>query len=103
MTGERHFLADRGTPQTTEAPRIADVIAGQDRLASKYPVNVGYCEGFRKTAHRARLPLALGRLQKASREGTRGDVDDPVPQGLWRLMVEGSDWTRRMTARWSAS
>jgi membrane protein implicated in regulation of membrane protease activity len=62
-----------------------------------------YVKGFggRPTAHAYRWHW--GRRQKASSEGTRGDVDDPVPQGLWRLMVEGSDWTRPMTARWSAS
>ena len=41
-------------------PRIADMIGGPDRLANTKPTNVRNCEGFRRTAHRARLPLALG-------------------------------------------
>ena len=89
MTGERHFLADRGTPQTTEAPRIADVIAGQDRLASKYPVNVGYCKGFRMTAHYGSCREDWGRLRKASSEGTRGRLRDgrvAIAMGIWPIV-----------------
>ena len=42
MVASGSISADPGTPQTTAAPRITDVIAGQDRLAGKYLVNVGY-------------------------------------------------------------
>jgi xanthine dehydrogenase YagR molybdenum-binding subunit len=104
-------LAGRDAPFAGAAAENVQVSDGRLALAGKNLnitrlwrsaesfANVGFCEGFRTSAHCDSAERHRGRRPKASREGTRGELRYGMCRALWRFDRGAAGGRSRQGAR----